>query len=82
MKDIQIKNIIKDKDEIIKSKDDIIFEKNIEIDLLNKKKYPKVNIPQYVKPNLNTNLKISAPTGKELTLEQLKQLSFYDFERN
>ena len=48
MKDIQIKNIIKDKDEIIKSKDDIISEKNLEIDLLNKKlqelqeKYDKI----------------------------------------
>lgn len=48
MKDIEIKNIIKDKDEIIKSKDEIIIQKNLEIDLLNKKlqelqdKYDKI----------------------------------------
>jgi len=43
-------------------------------DLVNKKSYSKITIPEYVKPNLNTDLKISASTGKELSLEQLPAL--------
>ena len=48
MKDIQIKNIIKEKDDEIKTKDDEIKNKNLEIELLNKKlqelqqKYDKI----------------------------------------